>query len=63
LSRVTRAGGFRPVQILSADESASHPVITRVGDAVLVAWTSRSSSGKATDPAQIRIARVRVSDI
>jgi hypothetical protein len=60
LTRVTPAGAFRPVQILSSDESASNPVITRVGDDLLVAWTSRSSSGKATDPAQIRIARIPV---
>ncbi len=63
LTRVAAAGAFRPARILSGDESASNPVITRVGDDLLVAWTSRSSSGKPTDPAQIRIARVRVGDI
>ena len=63
VTRVGRAGDFRPAKILSNDESASNPVITRVGDDLLVAWTSRSPSGKATDPAQIRMTRMRVGDI
>lgn len=59
LTRVSRTGQFRPVRILSGDESASNPVITAAEGNLVVAWTSRSSSGKTSDPSQIRVARIR----
>lgn len=55
-ARVSRAGVFRPAQILSGDESASNPVIVRVDGDVVVAWTSRSSTAKsAAEPSSIKI--------
>ncbi|MEO5742838.1 MAG: sialidase family protein [Vicinamibacterales bacterium] len=60
-TRVSRAGVFRPAQVLSTVESASNPVLVRSGETFLVAWTSRSSSGNASDPAQIKIRRVSAS--
>ena len=60
LSRVSRTGVFQPPQTLSGDESASYPVITRAGaDGLLVAWTSRSSTGKSLDPSVIRLKRLQ----
>jgi hypothetical protein len=59
LTRVSRAGVFQPSQILSGDESASNPVVASAGGNVLVAWTSRSTTGKIGDPAQIKIVRIR----
>jgi hypothetical protein len=59
LTRVSRTGAFRPVRILSGDESASNPVITTAEGNLVVAWTSRSSSGKTSDPAQIRVVQIR----
>jgi hypothetical protein len=58
-TRVSRTGTFRPPQILSADESASNPVIVPSDGGVLVAWTSRTSSAKsAADPSVIRMKRI-----
>ena len=59
ISRVDRRGAFPEPQILSGDESALAPVIERsaTGD-LLVAWTSRSTTGTASDPSQIKIRRV-----
>jgi hypothetical protein len=58
-TRVSRAGAFRPVQILSADESASNPVIVQSEGNLLVAWTSRSSAAKAAaEPALIKMRRL-----
>jgi hypothetical protein len=62
LIRVSRTGAFRPAQILSADESASYPVIARSGaSSLLVAWTSRSSTGKSSDPSVIRLRRLVIA--
>ncbi len=59
LTHVSRAGNFRQPQILSADESASYPVIVRSGaNNLLVAWTSRSSAGKSSDPSVIKLRRL-----
>jgi hypothetical protein len=61
LTRVSRAGAFEPVQILSGDEAASNPVIVISEGNVLVAWTSRASAAKsAADPSVIKIRRLRV---
>lgn len=61
-TRVSRAGDFRQPQILSADESASYPVIIRSGaNNLLVAWTSRSSTAKSTEPSVIRLKRIPTS--
>jgi hypothetical protein len=59
LTRVSRTGVLQPSQILSGDESASNPVVASADGNVLVAWTSRSTTGKIGDPAQIKIVRVR----
>ena len=59
LTRVSRGGDFRPAQILSADESASYPVMARSGARdLLVAWTSRSSTAQSSDPSVIRLRRL-----
>lgn len=60
-SRVSRTGVFSPPQVLSGDESASNPVIVRAEGSVLVAWTSRSSTGKPGNPAQVKIRRISAS--
>ena len=58
-TKVSRAGTFEPVQILSDDESASNPVIARSEGNILVAWTSRPPSAKsAADPSVIRVRRL-----
>jgi hypothetical protein len=57
-SRASRPASFQPAQILSGDESASHPVIAPAGADVLVAWTSRPSTGKPSEPSQIKLRRV-----
>ena len=58
-ARVSRAGAFEPVRLLSGDESASNPVIVRSEGNVLVAWTSRSASAKSgADSSVIRVRRV-----
>jgi hypothetical protein len=60
-TRVSRAGVFQPIQIVSGDESASHPVIVRAEGNLLIAWTSRSSVAKsAADPSLIRVRRVSI---
>jgi hypothetical protein len=58
-TRVSRAGAFQPAQILSGDESASNPVVAGADGDVVVAWTSRSSTGKIGDPALIKLVRIR----
>ncbi len=58
-TRVSRAGAFGSPQVLSADESASNPVIVQSEGKVVVAWTSRSSAAKsAAEPSLITIRRV-----
>ena len=58
-TRVSRAGAFGSPQVLSADESASNPVIVQSEGRVIVAWTSRSSAAKsAAEPSLITIRRV-----
>lgn len=60
-TRVSRAGIFQPLQILSGDESASHPVIVRAEGHLIVAWTSRSSAAKsASEPSVIRMRRISI---
>jgi hypothetical protein len=58
-TRVSRTAAFAAPQILSGDESASNPVMVRAEGNILVVWTSRSPSGKPSDPAQIRMTRIR----
>jgi hypothetical protein len=58
-ARVSRAGAFRPAQILSGDESALNPVIVRVDGNVVIAWTSRSPTAKsAAEPSAIKVRRL-----
>ena len=60
-TRVSRAGVFEPVQILSGDETAQNPVIVQSDGAILVAWTSRSSTAKsAADPSVIKMRRLGI---
>ena len=54
-ARVSRGGVITPSQVLSGDESASHPVIVRSDASVLVAWTSRPAS---SGPSVIKLRRV-----
>ena len=59
-ARTSRAGASQPPQILSGDESASHPVIVRSDGGFLVAWTQRPSTAtSATDSSVIAVRRVR----
>lgn len=58
IARVTSAGAVQPTELLSRDESASHPVIARAGSEVVVAWTSRSAAAKPTDPSVIKVRRL-----
>jgi hypothetical protein len=44
LSRVSASGVPGPAQVLSGDEYASHPVIARSLNALIVAWTNRDQS-------------------
>ena len=61
LTRLSQSGVFAPAQILSGDESAMHPVFVRLGTRnLLVAWTSRPSTGGSSAPSQIRLKRVTV---
>jgi hypothetical protein len=54
-------GELKAPEVLSGSESASHPVIARSGNDLLVAWTSRASTAtSASDPSQIRLTRVRI---
>lgn len=57
LARVSRNGQLQAPEVLSADDSASHPVIIRTPGELLVAWTSRS--GNSSNPSTIRLRRVR----
>jgi len=60
-ARVSSSGVFGPPQILSGDESASHPVIARSERNLVVAWTSRSSTAKsAAEPSSIRLRRISI---
>lgn len=60
LARVSRTAAFGKPQKLNGDESASNPVIVRVGRDLLIAWTSRSPSAKlAAEPSMIRLRRIR----
>ena len=60
-ARISRTGVFGPPQILSGDESASHPVIVRAEGNVLVAWASRSPAAKsAAEPSVIRTRRISI---
>ena len=58
VARVTHAGVVQPVELLSGNESASHPVVVRAGNDVVVAWTSRSAGGKSADPSVIKVRRL-----
>ena len=57
LARVLRNNELQVPEVLSADESASQPVITTTPGELLVAWTSRS--GNSSNPSTIRLRRVR----
>jgi len=58
-TRVSRTGVFRPPEVVSGDESASYPVITRSGaGSLIVAWTSRAAMGKSSDHSVIRLKRI-----
>jgi hypothetical protein len=57
-TRVSRAGVLQPARILSGDESASNPVVASADRNVVAAWTSRSTAGKITDPALIKLVRL-----
>jgi hypothetical protein len=59
-THVSRAGVFRPPQILSGDESAAHPVIVGAPKNLVVAWASRSSAAKSSDPSVIRMRRITI---
>ena len=55
------SGVFQPPQTLSGDESAVHPVLVRSGARdLLIAWTSRPTTGGSSAPSQIRLKRVTV---
>lgn len=60
-TRVSRTGMFRPPQILSGDESASYPVISRAAGGLIVGWTSRTAMGQSSDPSVIKLKRVRTN--
>ena len=57
LARVLRNGELQAPEVLSADDSATQPVITTTPGELLIAWTSRS--GNSPNPSTIRIVRVR----
>jgi hypothetical protein len=60
-ARVSRAGVFQPSQVLSGDEAASHPVIVRSGENLVIAWTSRSPAAKSSsEPSSIRLRRISI---
>ena len=58
IARVTSAGAVQPVELLSRDESAAHPVIARAGSDLIVAWTSRAATAKTGDPSVIKVRRL-----
>ena len=54
LARVTKSGEVQPPQVLSGDESATHPVIVETaGGPVLIAWTSRSNGASSLSTIQL----------
>jgi len=58
LARVTRSGQVQAPEVLSGDESATHPVITETtAGGVLVAWTSRSNSPSSLSTIRLRQVR------
>jgi hypothetical protein len=61
LTHVSRAGVFRPPQILSNNEAASHPVIVAAEKNLIVAWTSRASAAtSAAEPSVIKVRRISI---
>ena len=60
-THVSRVGVFRPPQVLSGDEAASHPVIVGAEKSLIVAWTSRKSAAtSAADPSVITVRRITI---
>ncbi len=61
-TRVSRSGAFQPAQIVSDSEPGSHPVIASLpANQILVAWTSRPSSGQSpSDGSLIRLRRLNL---
>lgn len=58
LARVTWSGEVQPPQVLSGDESATHPVITETAaGTVLIAWTSRPDGPSSLSTIQLRQVR------
>ena len=54
-ARVTPSGEVQPPQVLSGEESATHPVIAgTAAGSVLVAWTSRSNTPSSLSTIQLR---------
>lgn len=55
LARVTRGGAVQPPEVLSGDESATHPVIVETAaGALLIAWTSRPDGPSSLSTIQLR---------
>jgi hypothetical protein len=60
-TRVSRSGVIQTPQVMSGDESASHPVIVHAARNLLIAWTSRSSGAKsASEPSIIKTRRITI---
>ena len=61
LARISRSSESTPPQVLSADDTASHPVIVRTATGELVvAWTSRPAN--SSNPSTIRLRRVSATN-